>query len=243
MSLQRRCGRFWKIISAIPRAAIGPRRARRPHWRRRAARSRTWLILELVGPSARLHILDVGCGEAALAVTLAQRGALVTGVDVDPGMLAAGRARAEAAGVALELMTGDVRALPFADGSFDIVLAVTVLCFVDDTARALGEMARVLRPGGRLVIGELGRWNLWAARRRISGWLGSRTWQSATFRSARALKRLVTDAGLAVTAVRGAVYYPPSAPMAVLMAHCDPWIGKRTTAGAAFLVAVGKKPA
>jgi SAM-dependent methyltransferase len=136
-----------------------------------------------------------------------------------------------------------VRALPFADGSFDMVLAVTVLCFVDDAARGVREMARVLRPGGRLVIGELGRWNLWAVRRRVGGWLGSRVWRSATFRTARALKGLMKGAGLDVTAVRGAIYYPPYASIAALLAHCDPWIGKRTTAGAAFLVVVGEKAA
>lgn len=201
------------------------------------------LILELTGRVSGLRILDVGCGDAALAVALAQRGALVTGVDVDPSMLAAGRARAAASGVAPDLMQGDIRALPFADNSFDIVLAVTVLCFVDDAARAVREMDRVLRPGGCLLIGELGRWNLWAAKRRMSGWLGSRMWRSATFRAARALKDLVADAGLAVTTVRGAVYYPPLAPLAALLARCDAWIGRHTTAGAAFLVVVGKKPA
>ena len=140
-------------------------------------------------------------------------------------------------------LQGDVRALAFPDGSFDVVLAVTVLCFVDDAARAVGEMGRVLRPSGRLLIGELGRWSLWAAKRRVSGWLGSRVWRRAAFRSAHALKGLVTGAGLAVTGVHGAVYYPPFGPMAALLAGCDAWIGKRTTAGAAFLVVEGRKPA
>jgi hypothetical protein len=77
----------------------------------------------------------------------------------------------------------------------------------------------------------------------MSGWLGSRLWRSATFRTVRALKDLATDAGLAITMVRGAVYYPPFAPLAALLARCDAWIGKHTTAGAAFLVVVGRKPA
>jgi ubiquinone/menaquinone biosynthesis C-methylase UbiE len=201
------------------------------------------LILELIGPPAGLRILDVGCGDAALTIALAVRGAVVTGVDADPHMLAAGRALAAANGVAHHLLQGDARALPFADNSFDVVLAVTVLCFVSDAAQAMREMTRVLRPSGRLVIGELGRWSLWAARRRMSGWLGSRMWRSATFRRVPALKDLVTSAGLAITMVRGAVYYPPIAPLAALLARYDPWIGKRTTAGAAFLVVVGKKPA
>jgi 2-polyprenyl-3-methyl-5-hydroxy-6-metoxy-1,4-benzoquinol methylase len=201
------------------------------------------LILDLVGPPSGLRILDVGCGDAALAVALAEQGAIVTGIDADPRMLAAGRARAEASGVAVQLLQGDVRALPCHGGSFDLVLAVTVLCFVDHAAPAVGEMGRVLTPGGRLLISELGRWSLWAAKRRVNGWLGSRVWRTATFRSAHALKGLVTGAGLAVTGVHGAVYYPPFGPMAALLAGCDAWIGKHTTAGAAFLVVAGRKPA
>lgn len=51
---------------------------------------------------------------------------------------------------------GDLNVLPFADLSFDLVTAITVLCFVPDARRAAAEMVRVLRPGGRLVLGELG---------------------------------------------------------------------------------------
>jgi SAM-dependent methyltransferase len=229
--------------SALPRLPDAYRRWRASRLGRITDGVEEALILELVGPPAGLRILDVGCGDAALVVALAQRGALVTGVDVDLSVLSAGHARAAASGVAPALMQGDIRALPFADDSFDVVLAVTVLCFVDDAARAVREMARVLRPGGRLVIGELARWNLWAAKRRMSAWLGSRVWRSATFRTVRALKGLVADAGVAVTAVRGAVYYPPFAPMAALLARFDTWIGKRTTAGATFLVVVGERRA
>ncbi|WP_137128515.1 hypothetical protein [Roseomonas sp. HF4] len=59
-------------------------------------------------------------------------------------------------------------------------------------------MARVLRPGGRLVIGELGRWSLWAARDRIRGWLGSRLWRRSAFHSAADLRRAAEGAGLLV---------------------------------------------
>jgi SAM-dependent methyltransferase len=201
------------------------------------------LLLKVVGPPSGLRILDAGCGDARLAVALAERGAAVTGIDAEPRMLAAGRAYAESRGVTVQLVQGDVRALPFPDGSFDVVLAVTVLCFVDDAPRAAGEMARVLCPGGRLVIGELGRWSLWAAKRRVSGWLGSPVWRSARFRTARDLKRLMTGAGLDVTSVRGAVYYPPFGGAAALLARWDSWIRERTTAGAAFLVVAGRKPA
>lgn len=199
------------------------------------------LILELVGSPEGMRILDVGCGDGVLAAGLARVGAVVTGVDSDPRMLVAGRARAQRASVAVEFVEGDIRALPFTDALFDVVIAVTVLCFVPDAARALREMARMLKPGGRTVIGELGRWNLWAAKRRISAWLGPSMWSAARFRTAGELRGLVTSAGLGVTATRGAVFHPPCAAAAALLAPCDSWLGRRTTIGAAFLAVAGKK--
>lgn len=71
--------------------------------------------------------------------------------------------------------------MPFPDASFDFVLAGTVLCFLRDAQAALREISRVLVPGGRLVIGELGRWTAWAAGRRIRGWQGDPTWRRARF--------------------------------------------------------------
>jgi ubiquinone biosynthesis O-methyltransferase len=200
------------------------------------------LIRELVGLPAGRRILDVGCGDGLLAASLARAGAVVTGVDSDPCMLEAGRARAQRAGLTAEFVEGDIRALPFAAAAFDVVVAVTVLCFVPDAERAVREMARVLKPGGHMVIGELGRWNLWAAKRRISGWLGRSAWGAARFRSADELRRLVKSGGLGVTATRGAVFYPPCAAAAALLAPCDSWLGRRTTAGAAFLAVAARKP-
>ena len=132
-------------------------------------------------------------------------------------------------------MDGRVERLPFPDASFDVVAAITVLCFVSDAAGALREMARVLRPGGRLVLGELGRWSLWAAIRRLRGWLGAATWKAARFRTAGDLRVLAEEAGLSVTAIRGAVFYPPVGILARALAPLDAWLGHLTTVGAAFI--------
>jgi ubiquinone/menaquinone biosynthesis C-methylase UbiE len=67
------------------------------------------------------------------------------------------------------LQQGRAEQLPFEDASFDLVIAVTVLGFVPDAQRAVGEMARVLVPGGRVVLGELGRYSVRAAERRVRG--------------------------------------------------------------------------
>lgn len=201
------------------------------------------LRVELIGPVAGKRVLDVGCGDGALSVHLAEAGGIVTGLDSNAAMLTAARERAATQGAALKFVEGDARSLPVADSSIDVVVAVTVLCFVADAERAAKEMARVLRPGGRLVIGELGSMSLWAAKRRLSGWLGSRTWRKAHFRTARELRQLALAAQLEVADVRGAIYYPPCNLCARWLAPIDYYLARATTFGAAFIALAAHKPA
>ncbi|HEV2229034.1 MAG TPA: class I SAM-dependent methyltransferase [Steroidobacteraceae bacterium] len=200
------------------------------------------LILDLMGPVSGARVLDAGCGDGALVCALASRGAAVTGVDPDPAMLAAARTQAERAGLEVTFADGRVEQLPFADGSFDVVAAVTVLCFVPDAAAAMSEIVRVLRPGGCLVLGELGRWSLWAVIRRVRSWLGAATWKAARFRTAGELRTLAERAGLCVTRVRGAIFYPPVGLCARALAPLDPWLTRLTTAGAAFVALSAIRP-
>jgi SAM-dependent methyltransferase len=200
------------------------------------------LLLDRIGPARGLQILDVGCGDGVLATRLAQGGARVTGLDASTDMLAAAHRRANAAGVEIDLVEGVAGNLPCPTGQFDTVVSVATLCFVDDPRRAIGEMVRVLKPGGRLILGELGRWNLWAAQRRVKGWLGADLWRAAHFRSRGDLLALATDAGLEDATVNGAVFYPPLGVVAKAMAPVDHMIGRAVTIGAAFLVLTATKP-
>ncbi len=199
------------------------------------------LIFELVGEIEGRKLLDVGCGDGALVCAAVARGADAVGIDSDPAMLAAARALCDQRAVNATFLHGRAEHLPFADGAFDVVAAVTVLCFVPDAGGVVGEMARVLKPGGRLVIGELGRWNTWAALRRLRGWLGSQTWEHARFRSESELRALATRAGLSVISVRGAVFYPPTGFLARMLAPMDEYLGRRTTFGAAFIALCAAK--
>lgn len=201
------------------------------------------LVLDLIGPVAGMHILDVGCGDGVLAAELARRGAVVTGIDSSSRMIAAARRRAREHGVDVTFYVATAQELPFAPDAFDTVVAVTALCFVADAAPVLGEMTRVLRPGGRVVIGELGKWSAWAIERRLRGWLGHPVWRQARFRTAHELRHLADGSGFVVETLHGAIYYPPCGLAARLLEPIERLVGRLTTFGAAFLALAATKPA
>ena len=103
-------------------------------------------------------ILDVGCGTGInlleLARVLAPCRTLV-GVDLSPGMLEVARRKAAAAGIAATFQVGDAEALELPDGTFDLVVCNSAYHWFSDRARAIHQMARVLRPGGQLLLGTL----------------------------------------------------------------------------------------
>jgi demethylmenaquinone methyltransferase/2-methoxy-6-polyprenyl-1,4-benzoquinol methylase len=122
-------------------------------WRRRAARA-----LAAEGRGVR-RLLDVATGTADLAIAAARAHPASPGVGVDPSaaMLARGAAKVARAGLAerIVLAAGDARALDFPDASFDAAAIAFGIRNVPDRARALAEMRRVVRPGGRVVVLEL----------------------------------------------------------------------------------------
>jgi ubiquinone/menaquinone biosynthesis C-methylase UbiE len=95
-------------------------------------------------------VVDVGTGTGFLAEAALDAGARVIGVDVSDGML--DQVRGRFAGRTFEARRGEVDALPLADGEADAVLANMVLHHAPDPPKAIAEMARVLKPGGALVI-------------------------------------------------------------------------------------------
>jgi len=99
-----------------------------------------------------IELLDVATGTGNVSVPAAKAGASVTGLDLTPKLLEEQRARAAAAGVEIELVEGDAEALPFGDGSFDRVTSCFGVMFAPRQPVAAGELIRVARPGGKIVV-------------------------------------------------------------------------------------------
>ncbi len=136
-------------------------RRRSAYWDKQAARydramnfwdrhlfgdSRPWACGRAIG-----EVLEVAVGTGR-NLPFYREGTRLTGVDWSPGMLAIARQRAADLGRQADLRPGDAQALDFPDSSFDTVLCALGLCAIPDDWRAVAEMARVLRPGGRLLL-------------------------------------------------------------------------------------------
>ena len=110
------------------------------------------------------RVLDVGCGEGRFCRMLAAHGLATVGLDPTPALIARAADRDRRG----RYLRGIAERLPFADASFDLVVSYLTLIDIDDVTTAIGEMARVLTPGGTLLIANLTNFNTACADR---GWV------------------------------------------------------------------------
>jgi ubiquinone/menaquinone biosynthesis C-methylase UbiE len=108
---------------------------------------------EWVCSRAQGEVLEIAAGTGR-NLPFYPEGVRLTAVELSPGMLEIARRRAQELGVQAELRVGDAHDLPFPDASFDTVVATLALCTIPDDRRAVAEAARVLRPGGLLLLLE-----------------------------------------------------------------------------------------
>jgi len=113
-------------------------------------------LVESLGVGAGMDVLDLGCGDGTTALPAAERGACVLGVDIAANLVAAGNARAQAAGLAnLRFQEGDASQLDgLDDDAFDLVVSIFGAMFAPNPFDVAREMVRVTRPGGRIVMGN-----------------------------------------------------------------------------------------
>ncbi len=110
--------------------------------------SRDWICSQADG-----DVLEVAIG-TGLNLPVYPGGVALTGIEWSPAMLRLARQRNEELGRDATLMEGDARSLPFGDESFDTVVCTFSLCAIPDQPQAVAEMARVMRPGGRLLLAD-----------------------------------------------------------------------------------------
>jgi len=116
-------------------------------------------LVAAIDPRPGQRILDVATGTGLVALALARRGAEVVGLDQSEEMLAGARAKLAthpALAGRISLIRGEAERLPFADAEFDALTFTYLLRYVDDRAATLAELARVVKPGGRIGMVEFG---------------------------------------------------------------------------------------
>lgn len=109
-------------------------------------------LVDACGVQPGDRVLDVACGSGNAAIPAARRGAIVTACDLTPTLLDAGRRVATAQGARVTWREADAEALPFADGSFDVVLSCVGVMFAPHHQASADELVRVCRPGGTIGL-------------------------------------------------------------------------------------------
>lgn len=103
---------------------------------------------------AGAKVLDVACGAGQTALPMARNGSKVTGVDIASNLIIAARKRAQAECLPVQFDEGDAEQLPYEDASFDVVFSLIGAMFAPQPNKVAAEMARVCRPGGRIIMGN-----------------------------------------------------------------------------------------
>lgn len=168
------------------------------------------LVFSLADVKKGEMALDAGCGTGNYSIELSKKGAITTGVDNSPEMLSAATLKAKKEGVAVKFIQADTLAMSaLPEGCFDLVISIGMLCFIKEREKALVEMRRVLKPGGRLVAGVLNKRSPWAGLRRLKGLFRETIYNKADFISPAQFDESLKKAGFKVIKLKTCVFFLP----------------------------------
>jgi ubiquinone/menaquinone biosynthesis C-methylase UbiE len=121
----------------------------------------TELAFSLLKPEKDMRILDIGCGTGNFSIKLAKMGLDVTGIDVSEKMLKVAENKAKEEGLNINFINMDAHDMIFEDNSFDAALSMAVIEFIDKPEKILNEIFRVVKKGGKILIGTINRDSKW----------------------------------------------------------------------------------
>ena len=157
------------------------------------------LILSFLKPVPGEIILDAGCGTGVFTCDIIASGSQVIGLDISFPMVR--RAREKSGGLRFHPARGDISRLPFRAESFDKVVSVTALEFIDDAKSAVAELFRVVKKGGFVLVATLNSRGCWAERRKEEARKGHSIFSKAVLRSPEDLLSLSPVKGIVGTAI------------------------------------------
>jgi ubiquinone/menaquinone biosynthesis C-methylase UbiE len=172
---------------------------------------RSRAVLDLLAAAPGDIVLDVGCGNARDLIPILHAGARVVGIDLSEGMIRQARADLAAARFRdVELAVGDATRLTYPNESFGKLLCSEVIEHIPDADAALGEMARVLKPGGTLVISTPNRRSWYGCDRYLFTHVLRRTWNHPfdNWRTMPELRWLLERHGFEVRVAKTVCYLP-----------------------------------
>ncbi len=157
------------------------------------------LILDLLKPKQGEAILDAGCGTGVFTLDILSIGSKVIGLDISlPMLIHAGK---KLKGYSFQIVLSDMLNLPFRENSFDKVVSVTALEFIENAKGAVEELFRVTQKGGCIVVATLNGLSPWALRRKAEAKERDTLFERAIFRSPDELSSLASVEGVVKTAI------------------------------------------
>ena len=158
------------------------------------------VVLDLLSAGPGEYLLDAGCGTGVFTTDFIAAGASVVGLDISFPMLRTAITKAPQS--SFSAILGDMGRLPFKSNSFTKTVSITALEFIEDARNAIGELFRVTRPGGYVLVATLNSLSPWAERRRGKTIRGQRhVLENAFYRSPEDLLALSPSPGVFRTAV------------------------------------------
>lgn len=148
----------------------------------------TDLALAMLKLDPGMNVLDVGCGTGNFSMKLAERGCVVTGIDGSEAMLKVARRKAAEKNLSISYLQMNATELTFEEGTFDVVVSMAAVEFIEDSARAVAEMFRVSNIGGKVLIGTINADSDWGEYYQTKKEQGNSIYRYASFKTINDLK-------------------------------------------------------